>query len=45
MGMVIEGVKKALLEYILYYNIHRVTAISNLNLPAIIYRLKMERTA
>lgn len=41
-GMKIEEVEKSILEYISYYNIHRITTTNSLNLPPTIYRLKMQ---
>lgn len=40
--MDMQEVKKAILEYIVYYNIYRITTINSLNLPPTIYRLKIE---
>ena len=40
--MDIQEVEKAILEYIVYYNIYRITTINSLNLPPTIYRLKIE---
>ena len=40
--MDMEEVKKVILEYIVYYNIYRITTTNKLNLPQSIYRLKME---
>ena len=40
--MDMQEVKKAILDYVDYYNIHRMTTINNLNLPPTIYRLKTE---
>ena len=41
-AMDMEEVKKVILEYIVYYNIYRITTTNKLNLPPTIYRLKME---
>ena len=40
--MDMQEVEKAISEYIVYYNIYRITTINNLNLPPTIYRLKIE---
>lgn len=40
--MDITEVEKAILDYISYYNIYRITTTNSLNLPPTIYRLKME---
>ena len=40
--MDMQEVEKAISEYIVYYNIYRITTINSLNLPPTIYRLKIE---
>jgi len=40
--MDMQEVEKAIAEYIVYYNIYRITTINSLNLPPTIYRLKIE---
>ena len=40
--MDMQEVEKAISEYIVYYNVYRITTINNLNLPPTIYRLKIE---
>ena len=40
--MNMQEVKKAILNYVDYSNIHRITTINSVNLPPTIYRLKIE---
>ena len=40
--MRLAAIEDPILEYIDYYNIHRITTTNSLNLPPNIYRLKMQ---